>query len=294
MKSGFAAIVGRPNVGKSSILNAVLDKKIAITSSTSNTTRNNIQGIYTKDDIQIIFVDTPGIHKPKQHLGKVLNKQAYNSMLDVDVILFVVDASEDLGKGDTFVIEKLKTMDKPVILLLNKIDKLKRDEIFNKIVEYKDLYDFAEIIPISARSKKNIDTMINVITNYLPDDVQYYDEKYITNVTREFVISEIVREKVIELTSQEVPHSVTCVVEKLEDFDDKLITTVLIVVDRDSLKRIIIGKSGQMIKNIGMRARANLEHEYGKKVYLELYVKTVKNWREKENLLIDLGIIDSE
>ena len=200
MRSGFVGIIGRPNVGKSTLLNSIVGKKIAITTSKPQTTRNIIQGIYNEDDTQIVFVDTPGIHKPNNKLGQTLNKQAYYSMEDTDILLWIVDAKEPYGKGDEFVVEKLKTVDKPVILVLNKIDKISREEIMNKIIEYKDLYNFSEIVPVSALKKDNIKELVKVIKNYLPDEFQYYGKDDVTNKSLEFLMAEIVREKVFELT----------------------------------------------------------------------------------------------
>ena len=292
MKSGFIAVVGRPNVGKSTLINTIIGKKIAITSNKPQTTRNIIQGIYNEDEIQIVFVDTPGIHKPNHKLGKYLNEQAYYSISDVDAILFLVDVSMELGGGDKYVIEKLKEVDKPVILVLNKIDKISNDEIMLKIMEYKDLYDFAEIVPLSASKKRNVDTLVKVLKNYLPDSIKYYGDDAITNKPLTFVIAETVREKVFELTSEEVPHSLTCIVEAIEKGKDMYKINVAIIIDRDSLKKIIIGKQGSKIKEIGIRARKDLEELLGKNVYLETYVKTIKKWRDKEKYLQEFGFND--
>ena len=294
MKSGFVSIIGRPNVGKSTLLNNIIGKKIAITSNKPQTTRNIIQGIYNEDDTQIVFVDTPGIHKPKHKLGNYLNKQSYMMIEDVDVILFMVDASEGLGTGDKFILERLKTINKNVILILNKIDKLTNDEILVKIDEYKDLYDFAEIIPLSSLKDKNVDRLIEVLKKYMTDEIKYFDEDTITNVKTSFIISEYVREKVLELTNEEVPHSVTCFVENIEYKKNIINVQVCIVVDRDNLKKIIIGKSGAMLKKIGTMARSDIEKYLDKKVYLELYVKSVKNWRDKEKYLQEFGFKDFE
>lgn len=289
MKSGFIGIIGRPNVGKSSLLNSIMGKKIAITSNKPQTTRNIIQGIYNDNDTQMIFVDTPGIHKPKNKLGKILNKEAYFSMNDTDVILFVVDISDSLGPGDKFIIDMLKEVNKPVILVLNKIDKLPKEQILLKIDEYKDLYNFAEIVPISALKKDNIDRLINVIKAYLSDNMRYYDEGTYTNSSTEFIIAELIREKILNLTDDEVPHSITCVIEKIE-YDEKIINiNGLIIVDRESLKKIIIGKQGTMIKEIGSMARSDIELLLGKKVYLELFVKVLPKWRDKDKYLHQLG-----
>ena len=292
MKSGFVSIVGRPNVGKSTLLNAIIGKKIAITSSTAQTTRNMIQGIYHGDDLQIIFVDTPGIHKPQDKLGRVLNKQAYYNFDDVDVILFLTDVTQKFGTGDNFVIEKLKETNVPVILILNKIDKIPYEMILPKIDEYRKLFDFKEIIPISACKKKNIDELIKTVSNYLTDDIKYYDDDYFTNKPTSFIVSEIVREKIFNLTKEEVPHSLTCVVEQIKSKKESYHINIAVIVDRDSLKKIIIGKNGQMIKQVGIDARPEIEELLGKKVYLELYVKVIENWRDREKYLQEFGFND--
>ena len=294
MKSGFVSLVGRPNVGKSTLLNSLVGRKVAITSNKPQTTRNIIQGIYNDDECQIIFVDTPGIHKPNHKLGKVLNRQAYYSIDDVDVVLFLVDGSDSLGPGDKFVLEKLKETNKPVILIINKIDKISKDQILLKISEYKDLYDFTEIIPLSALKSNNVDTVVSVLKKYLPDSIKYYDDTIYTNASEQFMISEIIREKVFNETEEEVPHSVTCIVEKLEFSRTSVNVIASIIVDRDSLKRIIIGKQGSKIKQIGVSARNEIEELLGKKVYLDLYVKTIKKWRDREKYLQEFGYYDFE
>ena len=292
MKSGFVSIVGRPNVGKSTLINAIVGRKIAITSNKPQTTRNIIQGIYNEEETQIVFVDTPGIHKPRHKLGKALNKQAYYSISDVDVILMMVDASEKLGPGDLYVIEKLKEEEKPVILVLNKVDRISKSEIILKIEEYKDLYPFKEIVPLSALKKDNIDTLVKVVKNYLTDTVKYYENETITNKPMNFVIAEIVREKVFNYTDEEVPHSVTCIVEHVEKNNNAFNIHVSIIVDRDSLKKIIIGKSGSKIKQVGIESRKEIEELLGTKVYLDLFVKTIKKWRDKEKYLQEFGYHD--
>jgi len=294
MKSGFVSLVGRPNVGKSTLLNSIVGKKVAITSNKPQTTRNIIEGIYNDEDTQIVFVDTPGIHKPKYKLGKYLNRQAYYSIDDVDVITFLVDGSEELGKGDLYVIEKLKEVNKPVILIINKIDRIKKEEILLKIDEYKDLYPFKEIVPLSALKKDNIKTLIEVLKKYLPDNIKYFDDDEYTNRRTEFLISEIVREKVFNLTEEEVPHSVTCVVEQIKKEKNNYSINVAIIVDRDSLKKIIIGRQGSKIKDVGIQSRKELEELLGSKVYLDLFVKTIKNWRDKEKYLQEFGFNDFE
>ena len=293
MKSGFVSFIGRPNVGKSTLLNSILNKKVVITSNKPQTTRNLIQGIYNEKDTQIVFVDTPGIHKAHNKLGKALNKQAYFTINDVDIIIMVVDISEKIGNGDKFVIDILKNIqNKPVFLVINKIDKLPREEILSKIEEYMNLYNFTEVIPVSARKKDNIDRLIEVIKKYLPDNIKYFDSDTITNSSPEFIISELIREKVLELTDEEVPHSVTCVVEELYEEEKIINIGASIIVDRENLKKIIIGKNGNMIKEIGIRARKDIEEYFGKKVYLDLFVKVIPKWRDKEKFLNMIGYKD--
>lgn len=294
MKSGFVSLVGRPNVGKSTLLNQLVGYKVAITSDKAQTTRNTIQGIYNDYNTQIVFVDTPGIHKPKHKLGKRLNEQAYYSVNDVDIILFLVSVTERLGTGDKFVIEKLKNINKPVFLIINKIDRIEKHKLFEIINEYKSLYDFNEIIPISALKRDNIDDLLNTLKKYLPDNVKYFPDEDLTNTTIEFRIAELIREKVLRLTKEEVPHAVTCVVTDYTDKADKAIINANIIVERDSLKSIIIGKRGTMLKEIGSKARKDIENMLGKKVYLELFVKTIKNWRDREKYLKELGFYDIE
>lgn len=292
LKSGFVSLVGRPNVGKSTLLNSLVGYKIAITSDKAQTTRNSIQGIYNDDDSQIVFVDTPGIHKPKHKLGRRLNEEAYYSIDDVDIILFLMDVTMPFGKGDNFVLDKIKQAKKPTFLILNKVDKIKKDYLLELILKYKDIYDFKEIIPISALKKDNVTELINTLKKYLPDNVKYFPDEELTNTTIEFRAAELIREKVLRLTDEEVPHAVTCVVERYEDKKDKAIITATIIVERDSLKSIIIGKQGKMLKSIGSKARQDIEKMVGKKVYLDLFVKTIKNWRDKEKYLRELGFYD--
>lgn len=292
MKSGFISIVGRPNTGKSTLLNTILKSHIAIVSNVAGTTRNAIQGVYNDEDAQIIFVDTPGIHKPQDKLGKYLNKQTYESLEDIDAILFVVDASAPVGKGDKFITQAFRNIETPVILVLNKIDKLNDEQILNAIKSYKDLYDFADIIPISALKDDNIKRLIKIVKGYLKDEIKYYDDGTITNTSLEFMLGELVREKVLNLTEEEVPHSVTCAVTKLVDKGNLMEVYVDIIIERNNLKKIIIGSGGSMLKNIGTLARKDMEQLLGKQVYLELYVKTIKNWRDKERYLQELGFKD--
>ena len=294
MKSGFVTLVGRPNVGKSTLLNSLIGKKVAITSNKPQTTRNIINGIYNDEESQIVFVDTPGIHKPNHKLGDFLNKQAYYSINDVDLVLFLVDGSEELGTGDKFVLERIKKANVPVILIINKIDKLNKEEVINKIIEYKDLYDFKEIIPLSALKKNNIKELIPTIKKYLKEDVCYYDTNDYTNQSTEFLIAERIREKIFNLTDEEIPHSLTVVIESIEIGKESYKINALIVVDRPSVKKIIVGHQGTKIKEIGTKARYDIEELLGKRVYLELFVKVIPKWRDKERYLKEFGFNNFE
>lgn len=290
MKSGFIALVGRPNVGKSTLLNGILGTKISIVSNKPQTTRNNIQGVYNEDGYQMIFIDTPGIHKPINNLGKYLNRQALFSLEDADLVLFLVDVTASLGKGDLFVIEKLKASNKPIILILNKVDKINKDKVLEIITDYSKTYQFEEIIPVSSLKQKDIDYLISVLKKYMKDSIKYYEDNQITNQSDEFMITEFVREKVFELTKEEVPHSTACFLQNIEIKKDVMIIDVDIIVDKENIKKIIVGHNGLMIKEIGMRARHDLEIYLGKKVFLNLFVKTVKDWRDKESCLNEYGI----
>lgn len=295
MKSGFVSIIGRPNVGKSTLINTIINRKVAITSNVSGTTRNIIQGIYNDADTQIVFVDTPGIHKPINRLGKVLNKEALALTKDVDLILFVVDVASGIGKGDMFILESLKKNDVPVILVLNKIDEITTEKLFKTIDEFKDIYPFVEVVPTSGLKNDNVDHLISVIKKYLHDEVKYFPDEYYTSSSMKFMASEIVREKLLQVTEDEIPHSITCITTLFEEKKDIVNISVDIIVDRDNIKRIIIGKNGSRLKMVGTLARTEIESELvGKKVYLELFVKTIKNWKDKEKYLVELGFIDNE
>ena len=280
MKSGYVSIVGRPNVGKSTLLNSILETKLAITSNKAGTTRNIIEGVYEDEDSQIIFVDTPGIHKPINKLGNILNKKAYHTSENVDLILFLVDTEAGIGKGD--------------ILVLNKVDRVPKDKLLEIIMKYKDLYEFSEIFPVSALKNDNVAALIKTIKNYLPNEGKIFEDNTFTNISTNFYISEIIREKVLRKTRQEVPHSVTCLVEKKIEEKEKVVIQAVIIVDRESIKRIIVGKNASMLKDIGMDARMDLEEYFGKKVYLELFVKVIENWKEKDKYLKELGLDDLE
>ena len=295
MKCGFVSIVGRPNVGKSTLLNSILGMKLAITSNVSGTTRNVIDGIYNDKDSQIVFVDTPGIHKPNNKLGNIMNKKAYNNIDGVDAILFLVDISKGFGKGDKFILDKIKNSNVPIFLLLNKIDLIKdKKTLLKDISEITKLYKFSEVIPVSAKKHDNVDLIINCLKKVLPESDKMYSDEELTNVSTRFILAEFVREKVLELTRDEIPHTVTCYVENYEE-DEKIVhVQVVIVVDRDNIKKIIIGKGGSMLKEIGTRARLDMEKFLGKKVFLETYVKTLKDWRDKEKYLLELGLSEED
>ena len=289
MKSGFVSIVGRANTGKSTLMDSILQKKVAITSSKPNTTRNIIQGIYNEKDCQIVFVDSPGISSPKNKLGKLLNKQSLSLLEDVDAVILVVDGSQPLGAGDKYMINTLNTKDVPVILVINKIDKLSKEMILMKITEYKDLYPFSEIVPVSALKNDNINRLIEVIKKYLTDNIKYFEDDLYTTNSINFMISEFVREKLLDVCEQEIPHKITCATTYYHEKKDIVECGVDIIVDRDSLKKIIIGKKGSRLKEVGIKARVEIESMLNKKVFLELHVKTIKNWLDKEKYLDDLG-----
>lgn len=289
-KSGFVSIVGRPNVGKSTLLNKILGQKITIMSNKAQTTRNTIQGVYTTDSEQIVFIDTPGIHKPKHALGKYMTDVAINTFKEVDIVLFVINASEVIGPGDKFIIELLKNIKTPVFLVINQIDKINKEEIFDKIVEYKDLHEFKEIIPISAKEENNIDKLLEVICQYIEEGPQYYPTDQVTNYNEKFIISEFIREKVLFHTEEEVPHSVAVVIDSIEeDEEGRFSVLASIIVERDSQKGIMIGARGSMLKKIGTSARRDISRLLGAKIYLELFVKVEKNWRNKNKYLQEFG-----
>ena len=289
-KSGFAAIVGRPNVGKSTLLNRVVGQKIAIMSDKAQTTRNKIQGVYTTPDAQIVFIDTPGIHKPKHRLGDFMVETAYSALREVDVTLFMISADQKRGKGDDFIIERLRKNETPVFLVINKIDKVHPDELLAIIEDYAAQMTFAEIVPISATEGNNFETLMRLVIDQMAEGPQYFPEDQITDHPEYFIVSELVREKVLLLTRDEVPHSVAVVVDSMKrDENDKVHIQATIVVERDSQKGIIIGKGGKMLKQIGTKARLDIEHLLDDKVYLELWVKVQKDWRDKQTFLTDYG-----
>ena len=293
-KSGFVSIVGRPNVGKSTLLNYILKTKLAITSSTAQTTRNTIQGIYTDDDAQIIFMDTPGIHKPQDGLGSFMNTNALNSIYGVDVVLFIAPADEKIGKGDRFIIERLKEADGPVYLILNKIDLLNKDQLIAKLNEWQELFDFKEIIPISAVNGDNVDKLLNLVKDDLQEGVMYYPSDHITDHPERFIMAEFIREKILYFTHEEVPHSVAIVIGNMEEDESGVHVMAAIVVDRPSQKAIIIGKQGALIQKIRQQARREMKRFLQVPVTLELFVKVEKNWRNKQKYLKEFGYDEND
>lgn len=293
-KSGFVSIVGRPNVGKSTLLNHILKTKLAITSSTAQTTRNTIQGIYTDEDAQIIFMDTPGIHKPQDGLGSFMNTNALNSIYGVDLVLFLAPADEKIGKGDRFIVERLKEADGPVYLILNKIDLLSKEQLIEKLNEWKGLFDFKEIIPISALNGDNIDDLMNTIKNDLQEGVMYYPKDHLTDYPERFIMAEFIREKILYFTHEEVPHSVAIVIERMIEDEQGVHIMAAIIVDRQSQKAIIIGKQGSLIKKVRQNARKEMKRFLQVPVELELFVKVEKNWRNKQKYLKEFGYDEND
>lgn len=295
-KSGFISIIGRPNVGKSTFLNRVIGQKIAIMSDKPQTTRNKVQGVLTENNAQMIFIDTPGIHKPKHKLGDFMVRSAINALREVDVILFMVNAVEGIGRGDEYIIEKLEGIKTPIFLVVNKIDEVHPDELLPIIEKYKEKLDFKAIVPISALQGNNIETLLSAIREELPEGPQYYPADQVTDHPERFIISELIREKALHLTREEVPHSIAVVIDSIKKMEGKETVHVMatIIVERSSQKGIIIGKQGSMLKEIGQRARQDIELLLGSKVYLELWVKVQKDWRNKASVLRDYGFREDE
>ncbi len=291
MKSGFIALVGRPNAGKSTLMNDLLQQKIAIISPKAQTTRNQIRGILTDEDAQMIFIDTPGIHKPQHALGQQMNKEAINAIGSVDMIYFLVDATQEFGKGDQFVLDILAKQRMPVFLLLNKIDLISKEKVMDLLLSYAKLYDFKEIIPISAKEGFNVDELLATTKNYLEDGIMYYPKDQVCDYPEQFIICELIREKILYLTEEEVPHSIAVVIERMGRKKGRLLINAMILVERDSQKGIIIGKQGKMIKQIGIDARKDIEGLLGEPIYLELFVRVERNWRNRTSKLQQLGYI---
>jgi len=289
-KSGFVSIIGRPNTGKSTLLNSILGEKVVIVSEKPQTTRNRIRGIKNMENAQIIFLDTPGIHKAKGHLNEFMVKEAMSALEDMDIIIYLVEATGKI-KDELFIIESLKRVRCPVLLGINKIDMVRKDSILPLMDEYSSLYPFREIIPLSARKGEGMDELFRCIVELLPEGPKYFTEDILTDQTERFVVAEIVREKVFELTREEIPYSTAVIVERFKENPGKRIISIsaTINVERDSQKGIIIGKGGAMLKEIGTRARIDIERLLGTKVYLELFVKVVKDWTKNEKMLKEFG-----
>lgn len=288
-KSGFVALIGRPNVGKSTLLNSLLEMKLAIISSKPQTTRNSIRGIYNDEESQIVFVDTPGIHKPKHELGSYMNKVSLNTLKDMDVILFLVDVSEQFGTGDNYILDYIKKVDSPVILVANKIDKITNEELIKKLEFFQSIHNFNEIVPTSSINDKNVEQLLKVVKKYLVPNISYYDEDSVTDISDAFYIKEIIREKVLYHTQEEIPHSVAVVIDDINETSKEVEIFASIIVERNSQKGILIGKQGSMIKQLGSESRAEIKKYKGKRVHLELVIKVDKNWRSNQYSLNKYG-----
>lgn len=294
-RSGFVALVGRPNVGKSTLLNKLVGQKVAIMSDKPQTTRHKIHSVLSRNDAQIVFLDTPGIHKPKHKLGEYMVDVALGALKEVDAVLFLVEANHPPGPGDLYIIEQLKSIKTPIFLMLNKIDLISKEQILERIQAYKDLLPFAEVIPVSALAGENVDRLIDTIIRYLPEGPQYYPADMITDRPERFIMAEIIREKVLHLTSEEIPHSVAVVVEQIQERNNGTVAlNAVIYTERDSQKAILIGKGGNMLKEVGRRARVEIENLLGSKVFLELWVKVKKDWRNKMADLRNFGFNSQE
>ena len=294
-KSGFVSIIGRPNVGKSTFVNRVIGHKIAIMSDKAQTTRNKIQGVMTRDDAQIIFIDTPGIHKPKHKLGDYMMRVAKNTLSEIDAIMFMVNVNEDIGRGDEYIMEMLKNVKTPIFLVLNKIDLVHPDTLMPKIEQYQSYMDFTDIIPISALEGLNVDHFIDVLKSFLPEGPKYYPDNQISDHPEQFVVSEIIREKILHLTSEEIPHAIGVNVDRMiKEDEDRVRIEATIYVERDSQKGIVIGKGGKKLKEVGKRARRDIEMLLGSKVYLELWVKVQRDWRTKVNFIRQIGYVEDQ
>ena len=289
-KSGFIAVIGRPNVGKSTLINSLIGQKIAIMSDKPQTTRNRILCILTRPEAQIVFLDTPGIHKPKHKLGEYMVKAAEGTLKEVDAIFFVVDATEKMGPGEYYILERLQATAKPVILVVNKLDLIEKEQVLPIISHYTDKYPFVGVVPISAKEETNLDALIQEVEQYLPEGPQYYPEDMVTDQPERLIVAELVREKALQLTRDEVPHAIAVNVDEMKarDNGDTYIRAT-IYVERDSQKGILIGAKGSMLKEIGRLARADIEMLLGTRVFLDLWVKVKKDWRDRDSVLRGFG-----
>lgn len=293
-KSGFIAVIGRPNAGKSTLVNAILHEKIAITSPKAQTTRDNVMGILSDAQGQLVFIDTPGIHKPHHQLGKNLNRSAYQALIEADVIYWIIDASKPFGKGDSFLLSRLQEQKAPIFLLVNKIDLLSKEALLKLLIEWQARFDFAQIVPLSALKETNIDELLAVTRSYMPKGVNYFPDTMITDHDENFQIGEIIREKVLYKTEEEVPHSVAVIIENKQESDAVIQIQAMIIVERTSQKGILIGKQGSMIRAIRMAAQKELKQKLGKRVELELFVRVENNWRNRSSKLAQLGYSQDE
>lgn len=288
-KSGFVAIIGRPNAGKSTLMNQIIKHKIAIVSPKAQTTRNKIEGIYNDERMQVIFIDTPGVHKSTTKLGVELNKMAFSSTKDVELTLFIVDATKKITSEDEKLLERLKTLESPLVLVLNKIDLLTKSELIDISLAWNEKYDFDEVIQISALKENNIEELKNIIYSYLPEGPMYYSSDSICSYPERFLVSELIREKILFYTQQEIPHSVAVVCDAMKKKGETYLINATIIVDKDSKKGIIIGKQGSMLKKIGTSARKAIEDFLGYKVNLELFVRVEKDWKNSNRYLKEFG-----
>lgn len=290
-RSGFVALVGRPNVGKSTLMNALVGEKVAIVTPKPQTTRNRIHGIFTDDKRQIIFVDTPGIHKPRNRLGAYMVEVAKRALNEVDAVLYVVDGSAPVGGGDQEIAGYFKELKTPVLLAVNKVDMLSREETVVALDQYAKLADFAEVVPISALTGANLPTLLDVLTNYLPAGPQFYPPNMVTDQPERFIVAELIREQVLALTRDEVPHAVAVEIEEMEEREGKNLVYIRanIYVEKESQKRILIGKNGAMLKAIGQGARAGIEALLGVRAFLDLWVKVKEDWRDTASALRQFG-----
>lgn len=293
-KSGFVTLIGRPNVGKSTLMNHLIGQKIAITSNKPQTTRNRIQTVLTTEEGQIVFVDTPGIHKAKNKLGEYMVNVAERTLNEVDVVVWLVEPSTFIGAGEKHIIEQLKKVKTPVILVINKVDMVKREEVFAFIDAYQKQYDFAAIVPVSARTGENTDELVKVLFQYLPYGPQFYDEDTITDQPQRQIVAEIIREKALHALNEEIPHGIAVAIDRME-FKRKLVNIdATIICERDSHKGIIIGKQGAMLKKIGSNARFEIEKMLEMQVNLKLWVKVKKDWRDSDFLMKNFGYTKDE
>ncbi|MBG9801130.1 GTPase Era [Brevibacillus laterosporus] len=295
-KSGFVSIIGRPNVGKSTLLNHVVGQKVAIMSNKPQTTRNQIRAVYTTDKGQLIFIDTPGIHKAKSKLGDYMVAAAENTLNEVDLVLFVIDATEKRGAGEEYILERLKKVNTPVFLVINKIDQIHPEELLPLIDEYRKHHDFKQIVPISALQGNNTDALLQSILLEMPEGPMYYPADQVTDHPERFIIAELIREKVLHLTREEIPHSIAVTVEEMKRGENgkTLYIYAAIYVERDSQKGILIGKRGDMLKEISKRARVDMERLLGEKIFLEVWVKVKKDWRNQERMLRNFGFYEEK